>query len=246
MPAAYKSYTLDGSWTDWSLSHTLSVGLNRWVIGICEVYDPAASKKSSMNFGGQDMGVERVAGHSGDNWGWVQMFAFEVPDGWNGAKTMTATGGEQYGAMACVEISSCGGVKQVGSNNGKIVTLSNVLPTSVCVDAHQRAYSYTGECRNHEIYRDGISAGDSTHASGSGWETGTGTIEMEWDISYVITHIAMEMIEGDAGGPTAIAMFFRQYQDFMDRLRQGLIPQNQLEKEYGLVMSKMGSAHVFN
>lgn len=47
------------------------------------------------------------------------------------------------------------------------------------------------------------------------------------------------VIKGVAGGPTAIAMFYKRYQDFMDRLRQGLIPQNRLEKEYGWVMSSM-------
>lgn len=47
------------------------------------------------------------------------------------------------------------------------------------------------------------------------------------------------VLKGVAGGPTAIAMFYKRYQDFMDRLRQGLIPQNRLEKEYGWVMSSM-------
>lgn len=47
------------------------------------------------------------------------------------------------------------------------------------------------------------------------------------------------VIKGVAGGPTAIAMFYKRYQDFMGRLRQGLIPQNRLEKEYGWVMSSI-------
>lgn len=38
------------------------------------------------------------------------------------------------------------------------------------------------------------------------------------------------------GGPASLGMFYKRYQDFMDRLRQGLIPQNQLKKEYGQII----------
>jgi len=51
------------------------------------------------------------------------------------------------------------------------------------------------------------------------------------------TNVSGVVVKGVAGGPTAIAMFYKSYQDFMDRLRQGLIPQNQLKKEYGRVMN---------
>jgi len=54
------------------------------------------------------------------------------------------------------------------------------------------------------------------------------------------THVAANF-KAKLVGPTARAMFYKRYQDFMDRLRQGLIPQNQLEKEHGMVMSRMGS-----
>lgn len=73
------------------------------------------------------------------------------------------------------------------------------------------------------------------------YKTGTGSTTLGWTGASGIWAAGGVTLEGGAGGPTAIAMFFKRYQDFMDRLRQGLIPQNQLEKEYGLVMSKMGS-----
>ena len=73
------------------------------------------------------------------------------------------------------------------------------------------------------------------------YKTGTGAVTLSWSGPTSYWAAGGVVLTGGAGGATAIAMFYKSYQDFMDRLRKGLIPSNQLEKEYGLVMSKAGS-----
>ena len=73
------------------------------------------------------------------------------------------------------------------------------------------------------------------------YKTGIGSVTLTWSGPTGYWAAGGVVLTGGAGGATAIAMFYKSYQDFMDRLRKGLIPSNQLEKEYGLVMSKAGS-----
>lgn len=76
--------------------------------------------------------------------------------------------------------------------------------------------------------------------SGSSRETGLGgTTPMTWTMTwsrYAGIAIAMNPVPTSAG-PTAIAMFYERYDGFMKKVKKGLLPPSQLEKEYGLMMS---------